>query len=102
MAVRLTGPGGVKLDGGAAALPDGPLIALGAAVVIGVGRLVSVIVRKIRRKPGYAVNIEVGGPEPRSVTLPFDSRARAAERVRELVAAVGERGADAVPRASGR
>ncbi|MFJ4677593.1 hypothetical protein [Kitasatospora sp. NPDC088783] len=100
--VRLTGPGGVKLDWGAAALPDGLLVALVAAVVIGVGRLVSVLVRKIRRMPGYEVNIEVGGPEPRSVTLPFDSRAQAAERARELVAAVGERGADAVPRASGR
>ncbi|GAA2113818.1 hypothetical protein GCM10009759_57640 [Kitasatospora saccharophila] len=100
--VRLTGPGGVQLNWSAAVLPDGPLIALVALVLIGIGKLVSAVVREIRKKPKYEVDIEVGGPEPRRVTLPFDSRARATERVRELVAAIGERGAEAVPGASER
>ena len=100
--VRLTGPGGVRLDWSGTALPDGPLIALAALVLIGLGKLVSVVLREIRKKPKYEVHVEVGGSEPRKVTLPFDSRARATERVRELVAAVGERGAEAVPGPSGR
>ncbi|MFC8716630.1 hypothetical protein [Kitasatospora sp. NPDC057198] len=100
--VRLTGPGGVRLDWSGTALPDGPLVALVALVLIGFGKLVSVVLREVRKKPKYEVHVEVGGPEPRKATLPFDSRARATEHVRELVAAVGERGAAAVPGGSGQ
>ncbi|MET8629542.1 PH domain-containing protein [Kitasatospora sp. NPDC004669] len=98
--VRLRGPGGVDLNWDAVGLPDGILVGLVAVVLIGVGTLVSAIVRRVRKKPGYWLNVEVGGPEPRSLTLPFDSRARAVKHARDLTAAIGEHGAAAVPRAS--
>ncbi|WP_145905872.1 PH domain-containing protein [Kitasatospora viridis] len=98
--VRLRGPNGVHLNWSATILPDGILVGLVAAVLLAVGTVVAVIVRRIRKRPGYRLTVEVGGPEPRSLTLAFHSRSRAVRHVRELVAAVGERGAAAVPRAA--
>ncbi|MFJ5924950.1 PH domain-containing protein [Kitasatospora sp. NPDC092948] len=96
VAVRLRGPNGVNLNWGAMALPDGILIGLVAAVLIGLGTLVSALVRRLRKKPGYRLTVEIGGPEPRSLTLSFHSRAQAAKHARSLVAAIGEHGAAAV------
>lgn len=98
--VRLRGPGGVDLNWGATALLDGLVIGLVAVVLIGVGGLVSVIVRRVRKKPGYRLHVEVGAPERRSVTLPFDSRLRAAKYARDLTDAISKYGAAVVPRTS--
>ncbi|MFE2912312.1 hypothetical protein [Kitasatospora indigofera] len=99
--VRLRGPDSGQLDWSAASLPGGLLAGLVFAVLTGVGTAVSALVRRIGRRPGYRLTVEVGGPEPRSVTLPFNSRALATRHVRSLVAAVGEQGAAAVPRTAG-
>ncbi|MFD8754608.1 PH domain-containing protein [Kitasatospora sp. NPDC059577] len=92
--LRLRGPDGVRQDWTAGAVqPGGLIVGLVAAVLIGAGRLVSAVVRRVRRKPGYRLTVEVGGPEPRTLTLPFVSREQAVRHARDLEAAIGEHGA---------
>jgi hypothetical protein len=95
--VRLRGPSRMKLNWDAVLLPDGILVGLGAAVLLGLARTVSAVVRRVRRKPRYRVSIEVGGPEPRSLMLGFDSQARAEDCARDLIDAVRRHGVAAVP-----